>query len=328
MTKKLILPIIASLFIFVGCTKDNNEAIEEKNKFTLSTSYKEVTNDKKIVFSGNTYFNTKYTILGNLLFFPDSKNNERLSVANISEDVDSINEELIIDSFNYYINSIATDGSYIYFSSISNDKGLYKLDYQKKEITKINNNSTLEMIYKGGNLYYINSKDNKMYSYSIKDKETKLLSDSTVGNFIINNNEIIYRNLNDSSKLYCLSMDGNNNFKIVDSAIDSFVVFNNELLFSNSNDNNYIYSLDTSTFETSKVLNVSVSKLKQYEDNVYFINNESPNSLHILTSNNENNNFEYAEVFPYFVNNYYLNEKGLFIEAASDLDKVKLVKFN
>ena len=31
MIKKFILPVIASLFIFVGCSIKNNEATEEKN---------------------------------------------------------------------------------------------------------------------------------------------------------------------------------------------------------------------------------------------------------------------------------------------------------
>ncbi|MBE6054312.1 MAG: DUF5050 domain-containing protein [Clostridium sartagoforme] len=329
MTKKIILLSIASLFIFAGCTKDNNEAIEEKDKFTLSTSYKEsTTNNKNINFLGNTYSNTKYVFLGDLLFFPDSKSNEKLSIAKLSEDIDIVDDKSIIDSFDYNVNTLTTDGTYIYFSSISNDNGIYKLDYQKKEITKIHDSSASEIVYNGDKLYYINSKDNKIYSYSIKDKEVKLLSSSTAGNFIINNNFILYRNLSDNSKLYSLSTDGSINFKITDFSIDSFVIYNNDILFSNSNDNNYIYSINTSTFEIKKVLNISASKLKQYENNIYFINNEDPNSIYLLTSNNESNNFEYIKVFSSFVNDYYINEKRLFIESASDLDKVKIINLN
>lgn len=329
MIKKLILPIIASTFIFVGCSNDNKEATEEKNNTTLTTSYKETTdNGKKIVFSGKTSFNSKYTFLGNLLFFPDPKNNDRLSVSDISNDANNIYDNSIIDNFDYNVNSLSTDGNYIYFSSISNEKGLYRLDYQKKEITKINDDATLEMVYQGDKLYYISLKDNKLYSYDIKNKENKLLSDSSAGSFIINNTSIFYKNLNDGSNLYCLRTDGSSNFKITDSPVDSFVIYNNEILFSNSNDNNYIYSLDISNFETKKILSTSVSKLKQYEGNIYFINNEDPNSLYKLIPPSENNAFECNKIFSYFINEYYTSDKGIFVEAASSLDNIKIIKDN
>lgn len=332
MTKKLILPIIASLFVFVGCSnnKNNNEAIEENNKTTLTTSYRETTdNNEKIILSGKTSSNTKFTLLGNLLFFPDPNNNEKLSVSDISEGIDNIANNSIIDIFNYSVNSLATDGNYIYFSSISDERGLYRLDYQKKEINKINDDANLEMVYQENKLYYISSKDNKLYSYDIKNKEKKLLSDSSASNIILNNTSIFYKNLNDESKLYCLTTDGSANFKLTNSPVDSFVIYDNKnILFSNSSDNNYIYSLDQSTFETKRILGTSVSNLKQYEDNIYFINNEDPNSLYTLIPSNENNKFEYSNVFPYFVNEYYMTDKYVFIEAASSLDNIKIINYN
>lgn len=329
MIKKSILPIIASLFIFVGCSNENKKAIEEKKQTVLTTSYKETTNNnKKIVFSGKTSSNNKYTFLGKLLFFPDPKNNQKLSVSEFPEALDNIDDDLIIDNFNYNVNSLATDGTYIYFSSIASDRGLYRLDYQKREITKITDDSILEMIYQGGKLYYINLTDNKIYSYDIKNKEKKLISSSTTNSFIMNNNSIFYKNLNDGSKLYCLNTDDNVNFKMTDSPVDSFVIYNNEILFSNSNDNNYIYSLDISNLETKRILNTSVSNLKQYENNIYFINNEDPNSLYTLIQNSENNKFEYNNVYPHFLNEYYAADKYIFIENASDLDNIKIVTVN
>ena len=166
------------------------------------------------------------------------------------------------------------------------------------------------------------------YSYSIKNKEKKLLSNSTASNLIINNNSIFYKNLSDSSKLYILNIDSGNNSKLIDLSIDSFVLHNNGILFSNSNDNNNIYSLNLSTLESKKILNTVSSNLKQYDDNIYFINSSSGNSLYKLISNGEDSSFQSTEIFPEFVNNYYLNEQALFIESASDLYNTKIIKFD
>ncbi len=101
-------------------------------------------------------------------------------------------------------------------------------------------------------MYYISSEDKYIYSYSIKDKEIKLLSSSKASNLLINNNSIYYKNLSDNSKLYCLTINNKDNFKLMDSSVDSFVIHNDEMLFSNSKDNNYLYSLNSSTFESKK----------------------------------------------------------------------------
>ena len=82
MIKKLISLLIISLFIFVSCTKANDESIEENNKVAVSTSSKETNSTNQTInLLGKSYYNTKYITLGDLLFFPDPKNNQRLSVS-------------------------------------------------------------------------------------------------------------------------------------------------------------------------------------------------------------------------------------------------------
>ncbi|MCF0146934.1 MAG: DUF5050 domain-containing protein [Clostridium sp.] len=329
MLKKFILPIIASSLLLVSCTTESNDVIEEKKQTNLTTSYKQnIITDKKIAFLGKSYFNNKYVFLGNLLFFPNPSNNERLSAAELSEGSTNITDDSIIDSFDYNVNSIVTDDTSIYFSSTSTDKGIFKLDYQKKEITNIINDSAIEMLYYEDKIYYISSIDNNIYTYSIKEKERKLLSSSKASNLIINNNSIFYKNLSDKAKLYCLATDGSSNFEVMDSPIDSFVINNDEILFSNSKDNNYLYSINPSNSETKKILDIKASNLKQNDNKIYFISNEDPNSLYELTQNNESNNFEATKIFSYFINDYYTSENMLFIEAAHSLDNINILSIN
>jgi len=327
MIKKIIAIIMSSSFLFVGCSEADDQTSLEENKTTLTTSYKkEIDTSKRIVLSGKTSDYTKYSFLGNLLFFPDPNNDNKLSVAEIKEDTTTINESLIKEIFDYSVDSLVSDGNYIYFSSISGDKGVYKLDYQKKEITKAINNSTLNLVYQNDFLYYIDSLSKGIYSFNLKTTEKKLLSSKQASEFILNNNSIFYKNIEDGNKLYCLKIDASANFKLTDYPVDSFVIYNNFILFSNTAEKNYMYSIDVSNLEVKKVLSLSTSKLKQYENTIYFINNDDPNSIYKLSDEGDNEELKYEKVFSSFTNDYFPYEEGLFIEAASNINKVILLR--
>lgn len=327
MIKKIIAIIMASSFLLVGCSKTDDQTSLDENKTTLTTSYKkEIDTSKRIVLSGKTSDYTKYSFLGNLLFFPDPNNDNKLSVAEIKEGTTTINESLIKENFDYSVDSLVSDGNYIYFSSISGDKGVYKLDYQKKEITKVINNSTLNLVYQNDFLYYIDSLSKGIYSFNLKTTEKKLLSSKQVSEFILNNNSIFYKNIEDSNKLYCLKIDTSANFKLTDYPVDSFVTYNNFILFSNTAEKNYIYSIDASNLEVRKVLSLSTSKLKQYENTIYFINNDDPNSIYKISEEGDINELKYEEVSSSFTNDYFPYEDGLFIETASSINEVTLLK--
>ncbi|MBS5951128.1 MAG: DUF5050 domain-containing protein [Clostridium sp.] len=327
MFKKIIPIIIASSFLLVGCSKADDQTSSDENKTNLTTSYKKETDtSKRIILSGKTSDYTKYSFLGNLLFFPDPNNDNKLSVAEIKEDTTTINESLIKEGFNYSVDSLVSDGNYIYFSSISVDKGVYKLDYQKKEITKLIDNYTLNLVYQNDFLYYIDSLSKGIYSFNLKTTEKKLLSSKQASEFILNNNSIFYKNIEDSNKLYCLKTDASANFKLTDYPVDSFVIYNNFILFSNTAEKNYVYSIDASNLEVKKVLSLSTSKLKQYENTIYFINNDDPNSIYKISEEGDSDELKYEEVFSSFTNDYFPYEDGLFIEAASNINEVTLLK--
>lgn len=327
MIKKIIIIIMTSSFLFVGCSKADDQTSSDENKTTLTTSYKkDIDTSKRIVLSGKTSNYTKYSFLGNLLFFPNPNNDNKLSVAEIKDDTSTINESIIKENFDYSVDLLVSDGDYIYFSSISGDRGVYKLDYQKKEITKIINNSTLNLVYQNNFLYYIDSLSKGIYSFNVKTNEKKLLSSKQASEFILNNNSIFYKNIEDSNKLYCLKIDSSANFKLTDYPVDSFVIYNNFILFSNTSEKNYVYAIDASNLELKKVLSLSTSKLKQYENDIYFINNDDPNSIYRLSPEGDNEEFKYEKVFSSFTNDYFPYEDGLFIETASNINEVTLLK--
>lgn len=329
MIRKKFLLFTTLCLCLVGCTNTNNNEVKEENQTNITTSYKEqLDNNQKIIFSGKTLSSNKYIHFGNLLFFSDIYNNDKLSVSNLPSSSESITNSSIIDNFDFNITSLATDDRYIFFSSISPERGLYKLDYEKKEITKINNDYSKNLILTNEKLYYINLNDNKPYYYSINDNKSYLLSNSTINNFIINNDSIFYINQNDGFKLYCLKIDGSANFNITDTAVESFVIYNDAILFSNSNDNNYIYSLDVYNLQKKKVLNVSAFNLKQSTNNIYFVSNESTNSLFKLLPSDGDSDYEYTELFPNYINEYYTFDNGVFIEFPNSLNSIKFISEN
>jgi Domain of unknown function (DUF5050) len=330
MIRRIFYFLIISTLFFTGCTSDNKETKANQNNASLSTSFKKnVDASKSIILSGKTLSYNKYAYIGNLLFFPDTNNNNKLSVAQLSENSVSITKDIIIDSFDYSVDSLASDNTTLYFSSTSKDHGLYKLDYEKKDIVKINNDSPKGIVYQTGKLYYIDLNTNNMYSYDIKSKSKTILSNNKAGNFILNSNNIFYKNLDDNSKLYCLVIDNNNgkdnNLKLTDMPVDSFITYNNEILFINTSDNNSLYSLNLSNKEIKKVLNINASNLKQLENTIYFINNDDPNSIYTITQATQNDKFEYNKLFSDFTNEYFPTEKGIFIEPASNLQEIKIL---
>lgn len=329
MIKKVFSILIISILLLVGCTSENSDKGSTNNTITLSTSYKEsIDTTTKITLSGRTSTYNKYISLGNLLFFPNPDNNNKLSVLDLSNTTDEITDDLIIDSFDYSASSIATDNNYIYFSSSSNNKGLYKLDYQKKDIIKINDDYPKGLVYDNGKLFYIDLNTQNIYSFDIKSNSKKLLSNSKAGELILNNNSIFYQNLDDNSKLYSLKIDTNSNSKLTDTSVDSFVTYNNNIFFINSSDNNSLYSLDVSTKETKKILNINATKLKQLDNKIYFINNNDPNSIYELTTLDQGSNFNSKKVFSNFTNEYFPTEKGIFIETSSSPNEVKILNIN
>ena len=66
--------------------------------------------------------------------------------------------------------------------------------------------------------------------------------------------------------------------------------------------------------------------MKQYENTIYFINNDDPNSIYKISEEGDSDELKYEEVFSSFTNDYFPYEDGLFIEAASNINEVTLLK--
>lgn len=327
MFKKLI-PILLLSISLSACSKVTDEIPKESTEISTDVTISDNINlNKTITLSGKTLSYNKYLSIENLLFFPDPLNNNNLSLAKISSSDTSVANNAIIEFYPYSLISILKNATNnIYFSSNSEDSGLFELDYVNYKITKLHDSIPLEMIYIENKIIYINSEDRFIYCYDLDKKENSLLSSNKSSNLLYNNSYILYKNLDDNSKIYSINLDGTNNNPITDVSVDSLAVLNNILFYFDSENNNILCSIDPSTKKVTKYMNIMGHNLKEYDEVLYYISTENPNSLYSLLQSSDSESFENKLIYSDFVNDYFINDNGIYIEKASNIDGITIIK--
>lgn len=327
MLKKLISTLILSILLLVSCSAPSTETPKENTEVSNDVTVSDNTeSSKNITLSDKTLYNNKYLYIENLLFFPDPLNNNNLSLAKISSDDTLVSNGSIIDFYPYALLSIDKNGNTIYFSSNSQDGGLFQLDYVNSKITKLIDSIPLEMFYTEDKIVYINSKDKYIYYYDLKKNENVLLSNNKSSNLLYNNKYIFYKNLDDDSKIYSVKIDGTSKHKITDVSVDSLAISNNNLLYFNGDNDNILCSVDLSTQKVNKYLNIKGHNLKEYDGTLYYISTEDPNALYSLSQSTDGESYEGNLIYSDFVNDYFPSSNGIYIEKASNLEEITILK--
>ncbi|MBU3134547.1 DUF5050 domain-containing protein [Clostridium gasigenes] len=328
MRKKLLLTLLLSSFLLIGCNSNKSST----NTDTLIG----VTNDKTsnsssptptLVITDTAISCSPYLSLGNLIFFPDKENNNRLSTMEEPKASGYINQSNIKDIFEYPIESIAAINDIVYFSNGSDGNTLYSLNYQNNEAKKINNNYALNLTATLDTLYYINKNDNnKLYFYNAKDSTSGIITNDSFGKFIINGDYILYQNLSDKANLYSIKLDGSNKMKLTDVSVDSFIPYESEVLYINSEDNNTLYRTNPSTRKTNRLTLVHGENLKISDKKAFIIDNDSSNRLSSLTIDFGKNTASTSKLTDDAINNYFPTQKGIFLEKSPDVNKSFILK--
>lgn len=326
MLKKLISTLILSTLLLVGCSTQSNETPKENIEVSNDVIISDNESSKNITLSGKTLYNNKYLYIENLLFFPDPLNNNNISIAKISSDDTLVSSSSVIDFYPYTLVSIDKNDDTIYFSSNSQDGGLFKLDYVNSEITKLYDSIPLEMFYTEDKIVYINSKDKYIYYYDLNKNENVLLSDNKSSNLSYNNKYVFYKNLDDNSKIYSVNIDGESKYKITDVSVDSLAIYNNNIFYFDSENNNTLSSIDPLTEKVTKYLNIKGQNLKEYDGTLYYISIENPNALYSLSENADAKSFEGNLIYSDFVNDYFPSSDGIYIEKASNSEEITILK--
>jgi uncharacterized lipoprotein NlpE involved in copper resistance len=327
MIKKLISALLLSTLLLVGCSEKTQEIPKEDNEVSNKVTVSDNTEStKNIVLSGKTLYHSKYLYIENLLFFPDPSNNNNLSLAKISSDDTLVSKGSIIDFYPYSLVSIDRKDNTIYFSSNSQDGGLFKLEYIDSKVTRITESIPSEMFYVEDKIVYINSKDKFIYYYDLKKNENVLLSDNKSSNLLYNNKNIFYKNLDDGSKIYSVKIDKTNKHKITDVSVDSLIIYNNNLFYFDGDNNNILSSINPSTKKVTKYSNIKGHNLKEHDGTMYYISTENPNALYSLSEDSANESFKQNLIYSDFVNDYFPSSDGIYIEKASILEEIIILK--
>ena len=169
--KKLILIPLIYCVLLIGCSKASDPTTTDSTSKTSSNAesssysstkvtlpsktinYNESTQNLNFIASDLSY--SKFISIGQLLFFSDSNNNNKLSVTSSSLSKNYIEDENIQDIYDYSVESMTSIDNIIYFTNTSENNNLYKLDYEKKSITLVSSDSFSKIASSANDIIYI-----------------------------------------------------------------------------------------------------------------------------------------------------------------------------
>lgn len=335
--KKLILIPLIYCILLIGCSKASDptttDSTSNTSSSTESSSYSSIkvtlpsstTNYTKstqnLNFTESDLSYSKFISIGQLLFFSDSNNNNKLSVTSSLLATNYIQDENIHDIYDYSVESMTSIDNIIYFTNTSDNNSLYKLDYEKKSITLVSSNNFNKISSSANDIIYINkAMGNTLGCYNTKNNTSIQLSSDKCGSFIVNGEYILYQNLDDNSSLYVIKKDGSGRQKLTRTGVDSFATYKNSIIYINAEDN-YLYSLDLSSEESQRIDLLKGTNLKYHNESFYFISLEHSNHLYSFSIDDELNVIGKTPLTNNAINDYYLTESGIFSEQGININK-------
>lgn len=335
--KKLILIPLIYCVLLIGCSKASDQTTTDSTSKTSSNAesssysstkvtlpsktinYNESTQNLNFISSDLSY--SKFISIGQLLFFSDSNNNNKLSVTSSSLSKNYIEDENIKDIYDYSVESMTSIGNIIYFTNTSENNNLYKLDYEKKSITLVSSNSFSKIASSANDIIYINkAMGDTLECYNTKNNTSIQLSSDKCGSFIVNGEYILYQNLNDNSSLYVIKKDGSGRQKLISTGVDSFATYKNFIIYINAEDN-YLYSLNLSSKESQRIDLLKGTNLKHHNESFYFISLEHSNHLYSFSIDDELNIIGKTPRINDAISDYYLTESGIFSKQGININK-------
>ena len=336
MKKLLFIPLIYCILL-IGCSEANDSVEKLSSNTNIETSKNTSYSDTKVTlspdsniinsrkqnftFDNTDSFYTKFISIGQLLFFADENNNNKLSVTSLSLNSDYIEDKNINSNYDHSVESLTTIDSIVYFTSITENNNLYRLDYEKNSISLVSGNSFSKICASSEDIIYINKNmNNSLCSYNTTTDTYVNLSTDKCGDYIVNGNYILYKNLDDNSSLYIINKDGSGRDKLTNVGVDSFCTYKNSIIYINASDN-YLYLLDPLTKESQRIDLLNGYKLKYFAETFYYINQDDSNTLYSFSLNDYFQVIDKNIVANNTINDYFPIESGIFYHSGRDINK-------
>lgn len=338
MLKKLIsIPFIITLLL-VGCSKTpetDKDSTKPKNQQTANqqqtdkslnivTSPQKKTKESVLLLNSEDISYTEFLQTDSALFFVG--NNNQLSVTEDNISPPYILEDQVTETFDYSVESIVAIGSEIFFTNLSDNNSLYKLNYDKKETSKVLSGNFNNITPYKNDIVFINRNNGSTLNYlDTKSLKVNLVSSDKCGKFIINGDYIIYQNLSDNSSVYSIKIDGSEKTKLIATPTNTFITYEGNIL-SLSGDANNLYIYDPKAKTNKNLGSINGSNLKTYNDKLYYINLSDSNHLYELTIDSTLEKPTSTKLVNDMVNDYFPTKNGIFIRKPINTNRVFFIE--
>ena len=346
MKKVLLSSGLALLITLTGCSSNGSNQNNKNSQNQVDTSANQITVNNSSTSGGDTnsnldneFFKNGYSpftmqesamytspfqINETSLVFPNWDDNNKLSIINEPYPKDVINTSNVVDFYDYPINSLAVVSNIAYFADGNNNNGLSSIDLSNRAYTPILNNVKASNIIAVNNvLYFIDLKNgNKLHAFDTINNEDKIISTDNTGNYLVDENMILYENKSDKSTLYKINIDGTEKQKLTNFSVNSFAPYSGDILAINSSDENNLYSINLTDLSTKRLAVMNGEELKVYNGKLYFIDVNNSRHLSTMTvqAGSDTPDVSFNDISDYSVNEYYPTDKGIFAQRGVNVN--------
>lgn len=307
-------------FSTVGCT--TSQAIDKKpnSSITYNGSEEQAEKEEAFILTNQTSNHSPFIIQNETLYYSNWNENNKISQTKLPQSSSKLLSKDILNQYNFSTESLALIGNILYFADGSKNNSLTSLNLLDNKSMQLNSNSVHTLSQVDSILYYINLKDQKLYSYNTETSKGGAISLDKVGKYILNNNTILYQNLDDNSKLYKINLDGSSRKALTEFPVESFTVFEDEIIVSNSMDHNYIYSVSSINLETKRISLTPAFNIKGLNNKIYFLSGENSSHLKELTIKSPTEEPTVSTKINININDYFLSDSGIFFRKSTDVN--------
>lgn len=243
----VFIGVFIGLFILIILQfffKKESNFLGEGNWMDNIRQYANIAENKKyIVFCNNISDTGLYYINKETMEQKKINYSDRISFLNIVNEIIYYNvggdihkytiktgKDIVISKKNSYNTIVVNDYIYTIKPDDNGHSKLYKMDLNGKRKKVIIENFNEFYIYKDI-IYYSNIEDNyNLYSCDLNGLNTKKISDTSVAQISIHNDEIFYLDFNERI-LYKMDLRGENKFKLCNYKIQSINITDEKILF-------------------------------------------------------------------------------------------------
>ncbi len=341
--KKIILLLfLVSCISFFGCSAQQSSSQSNQSQSGNTTKQITVNNsttaggssdsslDKEAFKKGYTPFSLKdssiYTSLFQIndktLVFPNWDDNNNLSVVKEPYPKNVINTSNVSDFYNYPINSLVVMNNIAYFSDADNNSKLSTIDLSNRAYTpNLVSEKASNMIGVNNVVYFIDPDNgDKLHAFDTVNNTDTIISSDNVGNYLVDEDTILYENKSDKSTLYSIKVDGTQKQKLSNFSVNSFAPYSGKILAFNSSDNNNLYSIDLNDLSTKRLGVMNGEDMKIFNGTIYFINVTNNRHLSKMTVDLTTPKVSFTDFSDYEVNEYYPTSKGIFARKGVNVD--------